>query len=81
MSDGSIETQIVGAIRLALEGAANDETALTLIQWLVRQAPATVSNDTGAVQMLVDGIRDLGLSVSTDSPSGAYSPAEAADGD
>ncbi len=72
MSDGSIEIQVVGAIRLALEGAANEKTALTLIQWLVSKAPETLASDTDSTRLFIDGIRSLGLSVSTESPSGAY---------
>ncbi len=71
-SDGSIEIQVVGAVRLALEASANDETMLTLIAWLVSQAPATLASDTESVRLLIDGIRAIGGSVSTESPSGAY---------
>lgn len=66
---------VVGAIRLALEGAADDEAALNLTKWLVEQAPATKDGDTASVQLLIDGIQTLGYSLSTESPSGAYAPA------
>lgn len=75
MSDGSTEIQTVGAIRLALEGAANDESALTLVKWLVDQAPETQAADTESARLLLEGIRSLGFSISTESASGAYSPA------
>ena len=75
MSDGSIEIVTVGAIRLALEGAANDETALSMVKWLVDQAPDTPPGDTDGVKLFIEGIRALGLSVSTEAPSGAYAPA------
>ncbi len=71
-SDGSIEIQVVGAIRLALEASANDETMLSLIVWLVAQAPATLASDTGSVRVFIEGIRAVGGSVSSESPSGAY---------
>ena len=72
MSDGSIEIATVGAIRLALAGSANDETALSLIQWLVGQAPETPEEDLTSVRLFMEGIRAIGGSVSTESPSGAY---------
>lgn len=75
MSDGSIEIQTVGAIRMALAAAANDEAALSLVQWLVERAPETDPSDTGSVALLMEGIKDLGFSLSPASPSGAYVPA------
>ena len=75
MSDGSIEAQVVGAIRLALEGAADNETALRMVKWLVEQAPDPDASYTESVKLFIEGIRALGLSVSTESPSGAYAPA------
>lgn len=73
-SDGTIETATVGAIRLALAGAANDETALTLTQWLVDQAPDTPEDDMSSVRLFMEGVRAVGGSVSTASPSGSYAP-------
>lgn len=75
MSDGSIEIVTMGAIRLALEGAADDETALRVVKWLVDQAPDTEQGDTASVKLFIEGIRALGFSVSTESPSGAFAPA------
>lgn len=72
MSDGSIEIATVGAIRMALNGAANDETALSLVQWLVDQAPDTDPSDTSSVRLFLEGIKACAMSVSTESPSGAY---------
>lgn len=59
MSDGSIEIQTVGAIRLALEGASNDETAMEMVRWLVNQAPETTAQDVGSVDLFLEGVRAL----------------------
>ena len=73
----SIEIRVVGAIRLAIEGAANEETALSLIAWLVARAPASDPRDVTAPRLLLEGVRDLGFSLSTEVPSGAYVPEQA----
>ncbi len=73
--DGSIEVQIVGAIKLALEGATDDQAALSMVRWLVDCAPPIKPGEPGdkaSVALLIDVIRALGFSVSTESPSGAY---------
>ena len=75
MSDGSIEINVVGAIRLALEGAADDQAALGLVKWLVDHAPPTEDGNTDCVKLLIDGIRAMGYSLSEESPSGAFAPA------
>jgi hypothetical protein len=67
---------VVGAIRLALVGAADNTAALSLVQWLVAQAAPTRGDDTQPTALFIAGIRDLGFSVSTDAPSGAYAPDE-----
>lgn len=61
VSDGSIEIVTMGAIRLALEGAADDETALRMVKWLVDQAPDTEQGDTASVKLFIEGIRALGI--------------------
>lgn len=71
-SDGSIEITVVGAIRIAFEGGADDHAILTLTRWLLDQAPGTPSGDTKSVHLLLEGIRAVGGSLSMESPSGAY---------
>lgn len=65
---------VVAALRLALDGAADDKAALTLAQWLVRQSPETETGDTSGTELLIEAIFTCGLSISTESPSGAYGP-------
>jgi hypothetical protein len=47
----------IGAIRLALEGAADDATAVAVIRDIVRRAPKTYAGDVGPARELLAAIR------------------------
>ncbi len=48
---------VIGAIRLALEGAANDATALAVIAKLCEYAPATDPTETYPTSLFVRAIQ------------------------
>ena len=50
---------IIGAIRLALAGAADDKTVVAVVQKLCEYAPSTPADATGPAQLLVDALRDV----------------------
>lgn len=58
----------IGAIRLALEAAADDAAALTVVETILSEVDPTPGNDTGPVECLVWAIRQnngVHLSVGT----------------
>lgn len=50
---------VVGAIRLALVGAANSETAMEVVQALVDQAPQTPAQDLESPRLLLKVLNAL----------------------
>ncbi len=69
-SDGSIEIATIGAIRLALNAAADEQAALEVIGWLVDQAPDTEPSDTHSPRLLIEAIKARNMSLSVNAPSG-----------
>lgn len=51
---------IIGAIRLALEGTDNQETKVKMIEALVAKAPPTPSDSTKPVNLFLETFRELG---------------------
>lgn len=50
---------VIGAIRLALEGATDDATAVRVTKALVAEAPATEGNAVAPVSLLLSTVRRL----------------------
>jgi hypothetical protein len=51
---------VVNAVRLALEGAADEGVAVEMIQALVAKAPAAESADRESPRLLVETMNELG---------------------
>lgn len=57
--------ECIDGIRLALEGAASDETAVEVIRWIVDEHAPDPVNGTRSVRVLLDSVKSLGGRFST----------------
>lgn len=54
----------IGAVKLALVASADIEAGYRLVDWLMERAPDPDGKSTLSTKLLIDGIRDLGATVS-----------------